>query len=59
MPVPTMLLLPWQRTVEPRPENALLFASRFDSTGLRQGWRLFTGGIGCATRCCEHQARSG
>ena len=45
MPVPTMLLLPWQRTVEPRPENALLFASRFDSTGLRQGWRLFTGGI--------------
>ena len=45
MPVPTMLVLPWRRTDEPRPENALLFASRFDSTGLRQGWRLFTGGI--------------
>jgi hypothetical protein len=41
----TMLVLPWQRTDEPRPENALLFASRFHSTGLRQGWRLFTGGI--------------
>lgn len=42
----TMLVLPWQRTDEPRPDNALLFASRFDSTGgLRQGWRLFTGGI--------------
>jgi hypothetical protein len=41
----TMLVLPWQRTDESRPENALLFASRFDSTGLRQGWRLFTGGI--------------
>jgi hypothetical protein len=40
-----MLVLPWRRTDEPRPENALLFASRFDSTGLRQGWRLFTGGI--------------
>jgi hypothetical protein len=45
MSMPTMLVLPWRRTGEPRPENALLFASRFDSTGLRQGWRLFTGGI--------------
>lgn len=45
MPMLTMLVLPWRRTDEPRSENALLFASRFDSTGLRQGWRLFTGGI--------------
>jgi hypothetical protein len=45
MPMPTMLVLPWLRTNESRPENALLFASRFDSTGLGQGWRLFTGGI--------------
>jgi hypothetical protein len=43
--MPTMLVLPWRRTGEPRPEKAILFASRFDSTGLRQGWRLFTGGI--------------
>jgi len=41
----TMLVLPWRRTDEPRPEKALLFASRFHSTGLSQGWRLFTGGI--------------
>lgn len=41
----TMLVLPWRRTDERRPETALLFASRFDSTGLRQGWALFTGGI--------------
>jgi hypothetical protein len=45
MPVPTMLVLPWRRTNEPRPQTALLFASRFDGTGLRQGWRLFAGGI--------------
>jgi hypothetical protein len=43
--MPTMLVLPWLWTGQPRPENALLFASRFDSTGIRQGWRLFTGGI--------------
>jgi hypothetical protein len=43
--VPTLLVLPWQWTRQPRPENALLFASRFDSTGIRQGWRLFTGGM--------------
>jgi hypothetical protein len=40
-----MLVLPWRRTGEPRPHTALLFASRFDSTGLHQGWRLFAGGI--------------
>jgi hypothetical protein len=45
MLMPTMLVLPWLWTGQPRPENALLFASRFDSTGIRQGWRLFTGGI--------------
>jgi hypothetical protein len=43
--MPTLLMLPWQWTGQPRPENALLFASRFDSTGIRQGWRLLTGGI--------------
>jgi heme-degrading monooxygenase HmoA len=43
--MPTMLVLPWRRTAEPRPEHALLFASRFDSSGLRQGWRLFIGGV--------------
>jgi hypothetical protein len=43
--MPTMLVLPWRRTAEPRPENAVLFASRFDSTGPRQGWRLLTGGM--------------
>jgi len=43
--MPTMLALPWMWTGQPRPENALLFASRFDSTGIRQGWRLLTGGI--------------
>jgi len=43
--MPTLLMLPWQWTGQPRPENAMLFASRFDSTGIRQGWRLFTGGI--------------
>lgn len=43
--MPTMLILPWRRTAEPRPDSALLFASRFDSVGLRQGWQLFTGGI--------------
>lgn len=36
MPMPTMLVLPWQRTEEPRPKNALLFASRFDGTGLHR-----------------------
>jgi hypothetical protein len=41
----TMLVLPWLRTDEPLPEKAVLFGSRFDSTGLRQRWRLFTGGI--------------
>jgi quinol monooxygenase YgiN len=45
MPTPTLLVLPWQRTREPRPKNAVLFASRFDGSGLRQGWRLFAGGI--------------
>jgi hypothetical protein len=43
--MPTMLVLPWRWTGQPRPENVLLFASRFDGTGLRTGWRLLTGGI--------------
>jgi hypothetical protein len=43
--MPTMLVLPWRWTGQPRPENPVLFASRFDGTGLRAGWRLLTGGI--------------
>ncbi len=45
MPMPTMLVLPWRWTGRSRPENPLLFASRFDGTGLRAGWQLLTGGI--------------
>lgn len=42
----TMLILPWRWTGgEPRPQNTLIFASRFDGPGLRQGWRLFTAGV--------------
>jgi hypothetical protein len=43
--MPTMLVLPWRWTGQRRPENVLLFASRFDGTGLRTGWRLLTGGM--------------
>jgi hypothetical protein len=43
--MPTMLVLPWRWTDQPRPANVLLFASRFDGTGLRTGWRLLTGGM--------------
>jgi hypothetical protein len=43
--MPTMLIVPWRWTEGPRPENALLFASRFDATGLRQRWRLLNAGI--------------
>jgi hypothetical protein len=43
--MPTMLVLPWRWTDESRPDSPLLFASRFDSSGFRQGWRLLTGGI--------------
>lgn len=41
----TILVLPWQWTGESRQESALLFGSRFDGAGFRQGWRLLTGGI--------------
>jgi hypothetical protein len=41
----TMLALPWRWSDEQRPQTALLFASRFDGTGFRRGWRLLTGGI--------------
>jgi hypothetical protein len=43
--MPTMLVLPWRWSGAPRPQKALVFASRFDGAGFRQGWRLFTGGI--------------
>jgi hypothetical protein len=43
--MPTMFVLPWRWTDEPRRGQALIFVSRFDGAGLRQGWRLFTGGI--------------
>ena len=41
----TMLILPWRWSGGSRPQNALVFASRFDGAGLRQGWRLLIGGI--------------
>jgi hypothetical protein len=43
--MPTMLVLPWRWSGAPRPSNALVFASRFDGTGLRRGWRLLIGGM--------------
>jgi heme-degrading monooxygenase HmoA len=43
--MPTMLFLPWRWSGAPRPGNALVFASRFDAAGLRQGLRLLIGGI--------------
>jgi hypothetical protein len=43
--MPVMLALPWRWSGEPRPQTALLFASRFDGHGFRQAWRLFTGGM--------------
>jgi hypothetical protein len=43
--MPTMFILPWRWTAEPRSEHTLVFASRFDGTGPRRGWRLFLGGI--------------
>jgi hypothetical protein len=41
----TMLALPWRWSGAPRPRSALVFASRFDSAGFRQGWRLLIGGV--------------
>jgi len=43
--MPTMFVLPWRWSAGPRPARALVFASRFDGTGLRRGWRLLTGGV--------------
>jgi hypothetical protein len=43
--MPTMLVLPWRWSGAPRPQTALVFASRFDGTGLRRGWRLLIGGV--------------
>lgn len=43
--MPTMLALPWRWSGAPRPRNALVFASRFDGAGFRQGWRLLIGGV--------------
>jgi hypothetical protein len=45
VPMPVMLPLPWRWSHEQRPQTALLFASRFDGSGSRRGWRLLTGGI--------------
>jgi hypothetical protein len=41
----SMLVLPWRWTGEPRPPQALVFASRFDGAGVRSGWLLFIGGL--------------
>jgi hypothetical protein len=43
--MPTMLVLPWRWSGTPRPRSALVFASRFDGAGFRQGWRLLIGGV--------------
>jgi hypothetical protein len=43
--VPTIFTIPWRWTRQPRPQTAVLFASRFDGTGPRVGIRLFTGGV--------------
>jgi hypothetical protein len=43
--MPTMLVLPWRWTRQPRPASAVIFASRFDGAGPRRGWRLLTGGV--------------
>jgi len=43
--MPTMLVLPWRWSGRPRPRTALVFASRFDGAGFRQGWRLLIGGL--------------
>jgi hypothetical protein len=41
----SMFMLPWRWTREPRPRQALVFASRFDAAGVRSGWLLFAGGL--------------
>ena len=43
--MPTVFTTPWQWTSQPRPERALVFASRFDGAGRRARWRLFVGGL--------------
>lgn len=43
--MPTMLVLPWRWSGAPRTPEALVFASRFDGTGFRRGWRLLIGGV--------------
>ena len=43
--MPTMFVLPWRWSGRPRPQQALLFASRFDGTGFRRAWRLLIGGV--------------
>jgi len=40
------LTLPWRWASRSRPERALLFASRFDATGLKDRWRLLVGAAG-------------
>lgn len=42
--MPTLFTLPWRWTRRPRPERAVLFASRFDTSGLKDRWRLLVGG---------------
>jgi hypothetical protein len=43
--MPIVLALPWRWSDEQRPQTALLFASRFDGSGIRQGRRLLVGGM--------------
>ena len=42
--MPAIFTIPWWWTRQPRPQTAVLFASRFDGAGLRASIRLFTGG---------------
>lgn len=43
--MPSMFTLPWYWTTAERPDSVLVFASRFDATGLEARWVLFSAGI--------------
>jgi hypothetical protein len=43
--MPSMFVPPRRWTREPRPGQALVFASRFDRAGVRSGWLLFAGSL--------------
>jgi hypothetical protein len=43
--MPIVLTLPWRWSDEPCQQTALLFASRFDGSGIRKGRRLLADGM--------------